>query len=71
MVNIAKLIYHICLCETKDANLAVICVGFYVELPLLALPLLLMLFLLLDSNMHPAAYTMIVCLILYVTVAKL
>ena len=26
MVNIAKLIYHKCLCETKDANLAVICV---------------------------------------------
>ena len=59
MVNIAKLFYHICLCETKDANLAVICVGFYVELPLLALPYLLLLFLLLDSNMLPATKTMI------------
>ena len=74
MFNRAELFYKKRLCETSDANLAVRLygyVGLYVELPLLALSLLLLLFLLLDSNMLPAAETMVICLILDQTVTSL
>ena len=68
MVNRAKLIYQKRLCETYDANLAVICVTLrrFVRRVTVTCFVALLLFLLLDSNMLPAAETMIANLILYV-----
>ena len=67
MVNIAKLIYHICLCETKDANLAVICVSLrmFVRKVTVTCFVALLLLVLLDSNMLPATGTMIANLMNY------
>ena len=69
MVNRANLIYQKRLCETSDANLDVICVSLRRFVRKVAVTcfvaLLLLLFLLLDSNMLPATGTMIANLMHY------